>query len=130
MTKDQTRGVESLMDKVTQVEAEPREEFGKNAGRRLRRGGRIPAVLYGGGGPAIPVAVDPKTITHVLGSEAGHNALFTLQGRGRAPARVMLRDWTVDPSDRTLPHVDLGRVALGTPVKVKVPIHIVGEPKG
>ncbi|PYV06897.1 MAG: 50S ribosomal protein L25 [Acidobacteria bacterium] len=118
------------MDKVSQVEAEPREEFGKNAARRLRRGGRIPGVLYGGGGPAIPVAVDPKTITHVLGSEAGHNALFTLQVRGRAPARVMLRDWLVDPVNGKLLHIDLVRVALDTQLKVKVPIHIVGEPKG
>src|SRR5205814_2450798 len=118
------------MDKVTQVEAAPREEFGKNAARRLRRAGRIPAVLYGGGGPAISVTVDPKKISQILTSGASHNALFTLQVRGRAPARVMLRDWTVDPVKGSLLHVDLVRVALDTQLKVKVPIHIVGEPKG
>jgi large subunit ribosomal protein L25 len=118
------------MNQVTQVEAEPREEFGKNAARRLRRSGRIPAVLYGGGGPAISVAVDPHQISQVLVSEAGHNALFTLEIRGRAPARVMIRDWTVDPVAGHLLHVDMVRVAMDTTLKVKVPIHVTGEPKG
>lgn len=118
------------MNQVTQVEAEPREEFGKNAARRLRRSGRIPAVLYGGGGPAISVTVDPQQISQILVSEAGHNALFTLEIRGRAPARVMIRDWTVDPVAGHLLHVDLVRVAKDTTLKVKVPIHITGEPKG
>ena len=70
------------MEHVTQVEAEPREEFGKNAARRLRRAGRIPAVLYGGGGPAISVTVDPKKISQILTSGASHNApSFTEYGR-------------------------------------------------
>src|SRR5579863_210558 len=118
------------MSQVTQVDAEPREEFGKNAARRLRRSGRIPAVLYGGGGPAISVTVDPQQIFQILVSEAGHNALFTLEIRGRAPARVMIRDWTVDPVHGHLLHVDLVRVAKDTTLKVKVPIQVTGEPKG
>src|SRR5690348_17336798 len=118
------------MPEVSHVEAEPREEFGKNAARRLRRAGRIPAVLYGGGGAAIPVALDPHRISELLNSEAGHNALFTLQVRGRVPARVMLRDWTVDPVHGRLLHVDLVRVAKDAQLKVKIPVHIVGEPKG
>ena len=118
------------MEHVTQVEAEPREEFGKNAARRLRRAGRIPAVLYGGGGPAISVTVDPKKISQILTSGASHNALFTLQVRGRAPARVMLRDWTVDPVKGSLLHADLVRVATGAQLKVKVPIVLFGEAKG
>lgn len=118
------------MSQVTQVEAEPREEFGKNAARRMRRAGRIPAVLYGGGGPAISVTVDPHQISQILVSEAGHNALFTLEIRGRAPARVMIRDWTVDPVHGHLLHVDLVRVAKDTTLKVKVPIHVTGEAKG
>jgi large subunit ribosomal protein L25 len=118
------------MSQVTQVEAEPREEFGKNAARRLRRAGRIPGVLYGGGGPSISVAVDPHKISQILYSEAGHNALFALEIRGKAPARVMIRDWAVDPVDGHLLHVDMVRVAKDTNLKVKVPIHVTGEPKG
>src|SRR5215472_12066771 len=118
------------MAEVMQVEAEPREEFGKNATRRLRRAGRIPGVLYGGGGPAISVALDPQKISQVLYSAAGHNALFTLEIRGRAPARVMIRDWTADPVDGRLLHVDLVRVAKDTALKVKVPVHVTGEAKG
>lgn len=118
------------MSQATQVEAEPREEFGKNAARRLRRAGRIPGVLYGGGGPAISVAVDPHKISQILYSESGHNALFTLEIRGKAPARVMIRDWTADPVDGRLLHVDLVRIAKDTALKVKVPVHVTGEPKG
>jgi large subunit ribosomal protein L25 len=112
------------------VEAEPREEFGKNVARRMRRLGRIPAVVYGGGGPAIPVAVDPARILEILRSESGHNAIFTLEIRGKAPTRVMIRDWQTEPAHGGLLHVDLVRIARDAKLKVKVPIHITGEATG
>jgi large subunit ribosomal protein L25 len=118
------------MTQVTIVDAEPREDFGKNTARRMRRAGQVPGVVYGGGGPSIPVAIDPKKISAILHSEAGHNAIFTLEIRGKAPARVMLRDWQVDPIHGDLLHVDMVRVARDTKLKVRVPIHVTGEPKG
>jgi large subunit ribosomal protein L25 len=118
------------MTQVLNVEAEPREDFGKNAARRLRHAGRIPAVVYGGGGPAIPIAVDPREIAEILHSESGHNAIFTLDIRGKAPARVMLREWQVDPIHGDLLHVDMVRVARDTRLKLKVPIHVTGEAQG
>ncbi len=118
------------MSQVLTVEADPREDFGKNASRRLRHAGRIPGVVYGGGGSAIPVVVDPRKISEVLQTEAGHNAIFTLEIKGKAPARVMLRDWQVDPIEGRLLHVDMVRVALDARLKVKVPIQVTGEAKG
>ena len=118
------------MSEAFTVEAEPREEFGKNEARRMRVAGRIPAVVYGGGGPSIPVAVDPRKVVEILRSEAGHNAIFTLEIRGKAPARVMLRDWQVEPLAGRLLHVDMVRVALDTKLRVKVPIQITGEAQG
>jgi large subunit ribosomal protein L25 len=118
------------MTQVLAVEVEAREEFGKNASRRIRRAGRIPAVVYGGGGPAIPVTVDPKAILQILHSESGHNAIFTLEIRGKAPARVMIRDWQTEPIRGDLLHVDLVRIARDTKLKLQVPIHVSGEPVG
>jgi len=118
------------MTQVLNVEAEPREDFGKNAARRLRHAGRIPAVVYGGGGPAIPITVNPRKISEVLHSESGHNAIFTLDIRGKAPARVMLREWQVDPTRGDLLHVDMVRVARDARLKLKVPIHVTGEAQG
>jgi large subunit ribosomal protein L25 len=121
---------QKVMTQVLNVEAEPREEFGKNPARRLRHAGRIPAVVYGGGGPTIPVAVDPEKIHEILRSESGHNAIFTLEIRGRAPARVMIRDWQAEPLHGGLLHVDLIRIARDEKLKVKVPIQVTGEPQG
>jgi large subunit ribosomal protein L25 len=118
------------MSQVTTVEAEPREEFGKNSARRTRRAGRIPAVVYGGGGPVIPVSVDPVGIGVILRSESGANSIFTLQVRGKAPARAMIRDWQTEPIRGGLLHVDLVRVALDTLLRLKVAIHVTGEPQG
>jgi len=112
------------------VAAEPREDFGKNAARRLRRGGRIPAVVYGGAGPSSPIVVDPRKILEILHSESGHNAIFMLEVQGKAPMRVMLREWQTDPAHGDLLHVDMVRVALDTKLKLKVPIHLTGEAKG
>lgn len=118
------------MTQVLKLEADPREDFGKNCARRLRRAGRIPGVVYGGGGPSIPIALDPRQLSPIIHSEAGHTAILTLEIRGRAPARVMLRDWQLEPVHGGLLHVDMVRVTRDTKLKVKVPIHITGEAKG
>ncbi len=112
------------------VAAEPREDFGKNAARRLRQSGRIPAILYGGGGPSIPISVDPRQIAEILHSESGHNAIFMLAIRGKAPARVILREWQMDPVHGGLLHLDMVRVARDAKLKVSVPIHVTGEARG
>ena len=118
------------MAEIFNVEAEAREAFGKNVARRLRYSGRIPAVVYGGGGRSIPLAVDPRAILRVLHSGAGHNAIFTLEIPGKAPARVMLREWQWDPVRGGLLHVDMVRIARDAKLRVRVPIQITGEPQG
>jgi len=118
------------MTQVTTIAAEPREDFGKNCSRRLRRSGRIPAVVYGGGGPAIPITVNPRGLSPIVHSEAGHTVILNLEVRGRAPARVMLKDWQVEPIHGELLHVDLVRIASDAKLKLKVPIHVTGQPKG
>jgi large subunit ribosomal protein L25 len=118
------------MAEILNVQAEGREVFGKNAARRLRYLGRIPAVVYGGGGPSIPLTVDPKAILRVLHSIAGHNAIFMLEIPGKAPARVMLRQWQWEPIRGELLHVDMVRIARDEKLRIRVPIQISGEPQG
>jgi large subunit ribosomal protein L25 len=112
------------------IEAESREEFGKNAARRMRRSGRIPAVVYGGGAPAAPLLVNPNEILKILQSHSGQNALFSLEIKGKAPVRVMIRDWQSEPVKGTLLHVDMVRIARDEKLRVNVSIHVKGEPKG
>jgi large subunit ribosomal protein L25 len=118
------------MIKELTVEAEPRENFGQHANRRLRRSGSVPAVVYGGGGSTQPISVDPRGITRILHSEAGHNTIFMLAVKGKAPARVMIRDWQLEPVHGGLLHVDLVRVARDAKLKLRVPIQLTGEAEG
>ena len=81
-------------------------------------------------GPRFPWRSIPRQILQILHSESGHNAIFTLEIRGKAPARVMIRDWQTEPVDGHLLHVDLVRIARDTKLKLQVPIQVSGEPVG
>jgi large subunit ribosomal protein L25 len=111
------------------VEATPREERGKNAARRVRVAGQVPAVLYGGKGKAEALAVNAKQVTAILKSESGHNTIFTIK-LGANEQSAMVKDWQVDPVRGALLHVDLVRVAMDVRIKVKVPVRTFGEPQG
>ncbi len=111
------------------VEAAPRAERGKNEARRLRQTGRVPAVLYGGKGEPITLAVNAKQVGAILRSETGHNTLFQVDLHGKQEPAI-LKDWLVDPVTGNLLHVDLLRVAMNVRMKVKVPVHTFGEPAG
>jgi large subunit ribosomal protein L25 len=111
------------------VEGSPREKRGKNEARRLRLTGKVPAVLYGGKGDAITLAVNTKQVVSILRSESGHNTLFQVDLAGKHEPAI-LKDWLVDPVSGNLLHVDLLRVAMDVRMKVKVPVHTFGEPAG
>jgi large subunit ribosomal protein L25 len=118
------------MRKDITVVAEPRSLRGKNEARRLRAAGSAPAVLYGTGGDAVPVAVSPKEIIRILQSKSGHNTIFNLAVRDGENTPVMIVDWQLDPVKSNLLHADLKRIDLSHRLVVMVPVHTVGDPKG
>jgi len=118
------------MRKDITVAAEPRETRGKNAARRLRMAGKIPAVVYGAGGDAVPVTVSPKEVNKILHSSTGHNTIFDLGVEGGERTPVMVVDWLHDPVKSNLLHVDLLRIDLTKKLRVKVPVHFDGDPVG
>ncbi len=111
------------------VEAAPRETRGKNAARRVRATGQVPAVLYGGKGGPQALEVNAKQVSAILRSAMGHNTILTVKTRD-AEHSAILKDWQVDPVKGTLIHVDLLRVAMDVQMRVKVPIHTFGEAQG
>src|ERR1700680_3314117 len=111
------------------VEGAPRSDRGKNEARRLRQTGKVPAVLYGGKGDSIALALNTKQIGAILRSESGHNTLFQVDLAGKHEPAI-LKDWQVDPVSGNLLHVDLLRVAMDVRMRVKVPVHAFGEPAG
>jgi len=111
------------------VEASNRETRGKNEARRLRLTGKVPAVLYGGKGEAITLAVNAKQVGAILRSESGHNTLFQVDLGGKHEPAI-LKDWLVDPITGRLLHVDLLRIAMDVRMRVKVPVHTFGDPSG
>ena len=113
------------------VVAKPREgKFNKNAARRVRAAGKIPAVLYGAGAEAIAVEVDPKQITRILFSETGHNTIFDVQVNGSATAKAMIVDSQREPIKDQLIHIDMKRIALDKLLRVSVRVKLLGIPVG
>ncbi len=111
------------------VEAKLREASDKNAARRLRTTGMIPAVLYGAKKDPRAIAVDPKQILKILHSASGHNTIFDINVEGEQ-AKAMVVDWQYEPMKGALLHVDLKRIAMDQKMRLSVPVHIQGEAKG
>jgi large subunit ribosomal protein L25 len=117
------------------LEATTRDTFGKNEARRTRKQGMVPAVLYGGssgeqGKGATAIAVNPKALLKILHSESGANTLISLKLAGTGDARVLVRDFQLDPVTRQVLHADFYRVAMDRALQVTIPVIVKGEPKG
>jgi large subunit ribosomal protein L25 len=114
------------------LQAEKRDTRGKNEARRLRAAGKIPAVLYGAEkGTAVPIAVDPKMLSRILHSDSGVNTLIALQGlEGAADARVLVKEYQLDPIYNRMLHADFYQVAMDKTLTVTVPVVLKGEARG
>jgi large subunit ribosomal protein L25 len=112
------------------VEASTREAgANKNDNRRLRRAGKIPAVVYGAGQAPVSLVVEPKQITKILHSKAGHNTIFDLKVAGDT-SKVMIIDWQYEPIKGSIMHIDLKRIAMDKPIVVSVPVVLTGTAAG
>jgi large subunit ribosomal protein L25 len=112
------------------LEIEQRTATGKQAAKRLRRAGRIPAVLYGGERP-VSITLDPRDIVRLMHGHEGGTQLVQLAFReGGEPRMAIIRDMQFDPVSEHLVHADLQEVRMDRTIQVTVPIRAVGEPVG
>jgi large subunit ribosomal protein L25 len=111
------------------VDSQIRQEFGKNANRRLRAAGRMPGVVYGRNVEAVAVSVDPKDLDRILISNTGHNTIFTLKYQDQQ-RNVLIREHQRDPVGEELIHADFMAISMDRTMVFDVPVEIMGTAAG
>lgn len=107
------------------IEAEPRTEQGTGASRRLRRAGRVPAIVYGGKSEPKMISVNHNELWKNLKHETFYSAIATLK-IGDETEQVVLKDLHRHPVRETVMHMDLQRVLADVLLRVRVPLHFKG----
>jgi len=109
-----------------EIIAEPREDMGKGASRRLRREGKVPGIVYGAKKDAASIMVKQNEIFHHLENEAFYSHILTLQV-GKAKEKVVLKDLQRHPFKPVVLHLDLLRVDENETLTMRVPLHFLNE---
>src|SRR6267143_2605519 len=114
------------------LEAARRADVGKGVARKLRAGGRVPAVYYGRGEDSIPLTVSLKDLEQVIESAEGSNVIVDLKVPGDAAKdrKALIREIQRDPVAGLIIHLDLQHISLTERITVEVPIVLVGTPIG
>ena len=108
---------------------EPRTELGSRPSGRLRREGKVPAVVYGLGTDSVSITVPSRELQHILAGEAGANTLINLDVGGEN-VLTLARQIHRHPTKGILVHVDFVRIDRDVAVSAEIPIHLVGEATG
>jgi large subunit ribosomal protein L25 len=112
-----------MADTTTKLDVTSRAAEGSRAARRLRRSGRVPGVLYGGGGEAVGFDADARELRLAL---AASGAVLDLSIDGEKPTPVVLKEAQRDPVRGQTVHVDLLRVRLDQAIHAVVPLELLG----
>jgi len=108
-----------------------RGDSGKGAARKLRRAGRVPGVIYGGGDEPVMVSMEARETLQLFQSIPVDNTILNLSLDGEASReQALVREVQVHPYRTELLHVDFIRVQRGVPIEVHVPVHLMGLPDG
>ena len=109
--------------------SEPRTELGSGPSGRLRKAGKVPAVVYGLGTDAVSISVPARELSHALSGESGANALITLDVDGES-VLTLARQIHRHPTRGEYVHVDFVRISRDVSVSADIPVNLNGEPKG
>ena len=107
-----------------EISARKREAQGTGASRRLRREGKVPGIVYGGGQPAVTIELDHNALFHHLRNEKFHASILTLKLEG-GTEQVLLRAVNMHPFKLQVQHIDFQRVSAKEKIHMKVPLHFV-----
>ncbi|MEO7557681.1 MAG: 50S ribosomal protein L25/general stress protein Ctc [Gammaproteobacteria bacterium] len=114
------------MKETFELIAEQRNDMGKGASRRLRRANKIPGVIYGAGKPAQSLTLDHNAVSRHLEHEAFYSHILNVKIDGQEE-KVVLRDLQRHPSKPRILHLDLQRVSATEKLRMRVPLHFIGE---
>ena len=114
------------------IEVQRRDESGKNANRRLRAQGQIPAVVYGGGRDSVAIQVNRKSFLDLFKGSHGvdQSKIFLLKLDTGQERHAMIRDLQIHPLSRQVIHIDFQRLIMDQKVRVQVPVELVGTAYG
>ncbi|HEY9199243.1 MAG TPA: 50S ribosomal protein L25/general stress protein Ctc [Gammaproteobacteria bacterium] len=113
------------MGTTFELSAESRNDMGKGASRRLRRTGRVPAIIYGGGGEPQSLSLNHNELLRRLEDEAFYSHILTVSIDG-TPVQAVLRDLQRHPARPVILHADLQRVNANEKLHLRVPLHFTG----
>ena len=109
------------------VVAELREEVGKGANRRLRRVGKVPGIVYGAGKNPTMIALVHHELDKQLAQERFYSSVLNLKVGTKRKEKVVLKDIQRDPVSPKVLHVDFQRVKATEALRMRVPLHFLGE---
>ena len=114
------------MAKKYDLIAEIREDQGKGASRRLRREGKVPAIIYGAGRPPRNLAFDHNKVVKELENEVFYSSILNIKVGEKSQAAVV-KDVQRHPAKRQILHMDFQRIVEDEKIRMNVPIHFIGE---
>jgi len=115
------------MSNINTIAAEIRTDVGKGASRRLRRDGRVPAVLYGDDKDPVALTLTQRDVLHAAEHESFFSSILEIQvGDGRTQ-RVVVRDMQRHPFRQMIMHLDFMRVSATERLRISLPLHFIGE---
>jgi large subunit ribosomal protein L25 len=110
-----------------ELSAEVRDVKGKGASRRLRRDGKVPAVMYGAGKDAVSLTLDHNALYLQVKNEAFYSSILTVNISGQGQEQAVLRDLQMHPYKPRIAHLDLQRISATEKIHMKVPLHFINQ---
>lgn len=109
-----------------EIQGEPRDGAGRSLSRRLRKTGRVPAVVYGGGQEPRSISLDHNSLVHQMSREAFYTSILSIK-LGSETQPVVVKAVQRHPAKPQIMHLDFQRVVEDEEITLNVPIHFLGE---
>jgi len=106
--------------------AELRMDQGKGASRRLRREGKVPAIIYGAGRPPRALCFDHNKVLRQLENESFYSSILNIRVQDKSQAAIV-KDIQRHPSKPIIMHMDFQRVVDDVEIRMNVPLHFINE---